>query len=424
MTPTIDTTFTQIRDLVSASPTAFHAAEEVARQLTLAGFTRLEETDEWHLAAGGYVVVRDGAVIAWVLPEHGAAAAPVHLVGAHTDSPGFRLKPSPASAREGWQTVGVEVYGGPLLNSWLDRDLRVGARLALADGSTVLAHTADGVARIPQLAVHLDRGVNADGVKLDRQQHTRPIVGLDTAGQLVDALAASASVDPAAVVALDGFVVDAQAPARIGLESNLLASGRLDNLVSVHAGLRALMSATNPQGAIPMLAAFDHEEVGSASRTGAAGPFLEDVLARIRAGLGAEVETVKRANAASWSISSDVGHAVHPNYPSHHDDEVRPHAGRGPILKINADQRYTTDAAGEALWHGLSTRAGVPVQRFVSRNSIPSGSTIGPISATRLGFRTVDVGIPILSMHSARELASLEDVLGLERVLREFLGQS
>lgn len=424
MTPSIDTTFTRIRDLVMSSPTAYHAAEEVARQLTAAGFTRLDETEPWHLAAGGYVVVRDGAVIAWALPERGAAAAPINLLGAHTDSPGFRLKPAPAAPREGWQTIGVEVYGGPLLNSWLDRDLRVGARLALADGRTVLAATEGAVARIPQLAVHLDRGVNAEGVKLDRQQHTRPILGLETAGQLVDELAAAAGVDAAEVAAVDGFVVDAQAPARLGLDAALLASGRLDNLVSVHAGLHALLAATAPQGAIPMLAAFDHEEVGSASRTGAAGPFLEDVLARIRAGLGADLETVKRANAASWSVSSDVGHAVHPNYPSHHDDEVRPHAGRGPILKINADQRYTTDAAGEALWRGLSQRAGVPVQHFVSRNSIPSGSTIGPISATRLGFRTLDVGIPILSMHSARELAALEDVLGLERVLREFLGQS
>jgi aspartyl aminopeptidase len=421
MTTPASAAFAELRDLVVASPTSYPAAEAVAAQLTAEGFTRLDERDEWKLAAGGYVVVRDGAVIAWVVPERDAASAPVTIIGAHTDSPGFRLKPTAQTARQGWQTLNVEVYGGPLLNSWLDRDLRVGARLVLDDARVVLAATESAVARIPQLAVHLDRGVNSEGLKLDRQQHTHPTVGLESAPQLVDVLAASAGVDAGTVVAMDAFVVDAQAPELIGLEGNLVASGRLDNLVSVHAGLRALLAARGAESRIPMLAAFDHEEVGSASRSGAAGPFLADVLARIRASLGADLETVQRANAASWNISSDVGHAVHPNYASHHDDDTRPWAGKGPILKINADQRYTTDALGEQLWRAAAARVDVPVQEFVSRNSIPSGSTIGPITSTRLGIRTLDVGIPILSMHSARELAALDDIVSLERVLTDLL---
>lgn len=427
-------TFSNLAALITAAPTSYHAAAEVARQLEAAGFTRLHEADAWQQQPGGYVLVRDGAVLAWRIPEpaegEDARRAPVRLIGAHTDSPGFRIKPATPAPRHGWQTLAVEVYGGPLLNSWLDRDLRIGARLVRRDGSTALVTTGP-IARIPQLAVHLNRSVNAEGLKLDPQLHTHPVLGLEGCPSLASILAAAnraaAALGTAAdltdddIVGLDAFVTDAQPPARLGASGEFIAAGRLDNLVSVYVGMQALLAAHAPRGYIPMLAAFDHEEVGSESRTGAAGPLLADVFARIRTALGATAEDAQRANAASWSISSDVGHAVHPNYADHHDEDVQPRSGGGPILKINANQRYTTDGRGEALWRTLSEAAGVPVQAFVSRNSIPSGSTIGPISATRLGLATVDVGIPILSMHSARELAALADIDALTSVLTEFL---
>lgn len=416
--PTRESAFDALAALVTASPTSYHAAEEVARRCEAEGFLRLEETEAWPTDAGAYVVVRDGAVIAWRIPADSGPTTPVAIIGAHTDSPGFRVKPVTDTVRAGWRSVNAEVYGGPLLNSWLDRDLRIGARLTTASGSVLVA--TEPIARIPQLAIHLDRQIGAEGLKLDRQSHTHPVLGLADAPPLRELLAARAGIDPDEILGLDAFFADGQAPARLGAEGELIASGRLDNLVSVAAGLGALGSA-DPTDHIPVLAAFDHEEVGSATRSGAGGPVLEDVLARIREQLGGSAEDGRRALAASWCVSSDVGHAVHPNYPERHDDDVRPIAGGGPIIKINADQRYVTDGRGEALWRRLSQAAGVPVQTFVSKNSMPCGSTIGPITATRLGIPTVDVGIPMLSMHSARELAALDDVIGLERVLTEFL---
>lgn len=416
-----DQTFTQLSELVATSPTSYHAATNVARTLIEAGFTELHEHEDWgELDAGGYVLVRDGAVIAWRIPPVCTPTTPFAVVAVHTDSPGFRLKPVPHTERAGWCSVNAEVYGGPLLNSWLDRDLRLGARLALSDGSMKLAAT-DAVARIPQLAIHLDRQVNVEGLKLDRQQHTHAVVGLAGGPGPIDLLASAAGVERDEVVAWDAFFADAQPGARLGSQSELLAAGRLDNLVSVHAGMRAIVSAA-PEGVIPVLAAFDHEEVGSDTRTGAGGPLLGDVLDRI--GASGTTTDRQRARAASWVVSSDVGHAVHPNYGDRHDDDVRPIAGQGTIIKINADQRYVTDAAGEALWRRLSAQVDVPVQTFVSKNSMPCGSTVGPITATRYGMRTVDVGIPILSMHSARELAAIDDVTALQAVLSAFMSSA
>lgn len=412
-----------LADLVAASPSALHAAAEVARRLESVGFARLEEGDAWPSAPGRFVVVRDGAAIAWIVPASAAATTPVRILGAHTDSPGFVLKPQPTTGRLGWLQAGVEVYGGPLLNSWLDRELRLAGRLVLDDGSSTLVGSGP-LLRLPQLAIHLDRSAN-DALTLDRQAHTQPVWGLGepASADLIGELAGIAGVDLARVRGYDLSVADAARGAVFGKDDAFFASGRLDDLASVHAGVVAL-TAVAADGVdadhIPVLAAFDHEEIGSASRTGAAGPFLDEVLERIGIALGATREERMRAMAASWHVSSDVGHSVHPNYPERHDPVVRPLLGSGPILKINANQRYATDGAGEAAWRGWSAAAGVPVQEFVSNNTVPCGSTIGPITATRLGIRTVDVGIPILSMHSARELAGVADLAGLTRVAEAF----
>ena len=413
-----------LADFVAASPSSYHAAEEVARRLEEVGFVRLDEEQAWPTQAGGrFVVVRDGATIAWAVPTDASPTTPSHIFGAHTDSPGFKLKPKPTTGARGWLQAGVEVYGGPLLNSWLDRELRLAGRLALADGRVVLADTGP-LLRLPQLAIHLDREANT-GLALDKQFQTQPVWGLGDPSEedLLGELAASASVDAASIRGFDAVVADSARGAVFGKNDAFFASGRLDDLASVHAGvvaLGALASDALSSGAIPVLAAFDHEELGSASRSGAAGPFLEDVLVRVYAGLGADSSEQRRAFAASWCLSSDVGHSVHPNYAHKHDPVVQPLLGSGPILKVNANQRYATDAVGAAAWAAWCETAGIASQEFVSNNAVPCGSTIGPITATRLGIRTVDVGIPILSMHSARELAGVSDLHDLAGVAEAF----
>jgi aspartyl aminopeptidase len=406
---------------IQASPSSYHAAREVADRFIADGAVELDEAEQWPTRAGRHVVVRDGAVIAWAVPDGARRATPFRIIGAHTDSPGFKLKPSPTTGAYGWLQAGVEVYGGPLLNSWLDRELELAGRIASRDGSIHLVRTGP-LLRIPQLAIHLDRKVN-DGLVLDRQRHLQPVWGTGAAGEqddLLARLAGLAGIDVGDVAGYDILTADTAAPARFGADDALFAAGRMDNLTSVYAGLHALLSAPDADH-ISILVAFDHEELGSESRSGASGTFLSDVISRISEGLGASRGEQAQALAASWCVSSDAGHAVHPNYPERHDPVVQPVPGGGPLLKINANQRYATDAGGSALWARVCEAAGVGYQPFVSNNGVPCGSTIGPLTATRIGIRTVDVGAPLLSMHSARELADVDDLHGLGRALTAFL---
>ncbi len=431
-----ESTASHLRDLaafVQASPSSFHAVAEAAHRLTSAGFEVLDESADWPLTPGNYFVVRDGAIIAWIIPEGATATTPFRIIGAHTDSPGFALKPKPTTAAHGWLQAGVEVYGGPLFNSWLDRELEFAGRLVFDDGTTSLVRTGPFL-RFPQLAVHLDRGVNSEGLTLNPQQHLNPVIGV---GNLADTdviahLAGLAGRAGRHVAGYDIVTADTAAPQVFGLDGTLFASGRLDNLSSVHAGLVALLAVagaaadggTVESGGVPSIAvfaAFDHEEVGSETRSGAAGPFLESLLARIGSVAGASPSQRARAFADSWCLSADAGHAVHPNYPDRHDPANRPVVNRGPLLKINANKRYATDSVGAAEWARSCRQAGVDYQEFVSNNSVPCGSTIGPITATRLGIRTFDVGIALLSMHSARELCGVEDPAALASAMCAFL---
>ncbi|MDO2934319.1 M18 family aminopeptidase [Paeniglutamicibacter sulfureus] len=407
---------------VAASPSSFHAAAEAARRLAAAGFTELSESEAWEPGPGGHYVQRDGAIIAWVQPVDATASTGFHIVGSHTDSPSFKLKPKPTTGAHGWLQAGVEVYGGPLLNSWLDRELLLAGRLVLLDGTEALARTAP-MLRFPQLAIHLDRTVN-DGLTLDKQQHMNPVWGIGNPAEadVLAVLAESAGVDAAEIGGYDVVVADAQRGEVFGGSNEFFASGRLDNLSSVHASLTALVhhAAAGTGEHIAVLAAFDHEEIGSASRSGASGPFLADMLERIGHGLGADTQDRNRAYSDSVCLSADAGHSVHPNYPGRHDPANRPLLGAGPLLKINANQRYATDAVGAALFARLCAQADVPYQEFVSNNQMPCGSTIGPLTATRLGIRTVDVGIPLLSMHSAREMCGVADPLRLAKISEAF----
>lgn len=406
-------------DFVAASPTSYHAAAAVASALDAAGFAQLHESDAWQpLSPGeGVYTRRDGAIIAWRAGSELTASSPVRVLGSHTDSPGLMLKPQPDFSTRGWAQLGVEVYGGPLLSTWFDRDLAVAGRVVTADGAEHLVRT-EAIARVPMLAIHLDRD-SGGALTVDRQRHMQPVIGMGSAS-IGELLAASAGIRVEDIVGADVRLADTQRPARIGVERELFASPRLDNLSSVFASLVALIEGSVADGEIAMLAAFDHEELGSETRSGASGPLLEDVIVRLRAGLGASAEDAARAMAASWCLSVDAGHSVHPNYAEKHDPNVQPLAGHGAMLKVNANQRYATDAHGAAMWQRACDQAGVQTQVFVSNNGVPCGSTIGPLTATRLGMRTVDAGVPLLSMHSARELAHVDDLHGLARITASF----
>lgn len=403
---------------VTASPSSYHAAAEVVRRLEASGFTEQRETEAW-LVGGAHYVVRDGAVIAWRVPDDASGPVGFRIVGAHTDSPGFKLKPEPSAYAFGWSQAGMEVYGGPLLNSWLDREFGLAGRIVTRSGEVRLVSTPPWL-RIPQVAPHLDRSVN-ESLHLDRQANLKPVFGTASL-DVLQAVAGSLGLHRDEIDGHDLFAAVSEAPAVIGVTGEFLASARLDNLSSVHAGVVALGSApAGPQ--VQVLACFDHEEIGSGSRSGASGPFLESVLRRVADSLGWGSDGYERALAASFVVSADAGHAIHPNYPHLHDPDHRPTVNAGPLVKVNANQRYTTDGPSTARWLRVCRAAGVPTQPFVSNNAVPCGSTIGPLTATRLGIQSVDVGIPLLSMHSARELCGVEDPRWLADALRVFYAE-
>ncbi|MFI9205721.1 M18 family aminopeptidase [Streptomyces sp. NPDC053048] len=410
---------------LAASPSPYHAVANTAERLEKAGFRQVAETDAWDAQAGGRYVTRGGAIIAWYVPEGATAATPFRIIGAHTDSPNLRVKPLPDTGSHGWRQVAVELYGGTLLNTWLDRDLGLSGRLTLRDGSHHLVNIDRPLLRVPQLAVHLDRTVNHDGLKLDKQRHMTPIWGLGKVdeGDLIRFVAQEAGLDAAQVGGWDLMVHSVEAPAYLGRDRELLAGPRMDNLLSVHAGLAALTTATTSASlpCIPVLAAFDHEENGSQSDTGAEGPLLGNVLERSVFARGGTYEDRARAFAGTVCLSSDTGHAVHPNYPERHDPDHHPMPNGGPLLKVNVNQRYATDGSGRAVFAAACERAGVPLQHFVSNNAMPCGTTIGPITAARHGITTVDIGVAILSMHSARELCGADDPYLLAAALTAFL---
>ncbi len=406
---------------VAASPTSYHAAQTIADRLRGAGFEEVDERAAFPSGAGRRFVQRHGAVVAWVQPESFSTTTEFRIVGTHTDSPALKVKPQETTSSVGWTQVGVEIYGGMLLNSWLDRELGIAGRLVTRDGATHLVRTGP-VARVPQLTIHLDRQVN-DGLKLDRQAHMQPVLAVSGEGILLDHLAGLAGVDADDVLAHDLFTFDVAAPARFGLRDEFFASARLDNLSSTHAALAAIEEVGASEH-VQVFIAFDHEEVGSATSSGAAGPVLEHVLLRIAASAGLGLDATYAMLARSSCISADSGHLVHPNYPQHHDPNVRPLPNRGPLVKLNANQRYATDAVGAGIWLRACEAADVPTQSFVSNNAMPCGSTIGPITATRLGITTVDVGIGLLSMHSAREMCGVEDPYLLARGMESYWGQS
>jgi len=425
---TFDPLLKDLLEFLGDSPTPFHAVASATERLVAAGFKPSAETDSWSdLAPGRYAFAHGGSsLLAFVVPETKRVSG-FRIVGAHTDSPNLRLKPNAEYRKEGYAQLGVEVYGGVLLNSWLDRDLSLAGRVFVNTGKgieTRLVRFTKPMLRVAQLAIHLDRDVN-DGLKLNRQEHLAPIFGLatDSAKGLMTRIAELLNVAEDAIVGSELMLYDVVAPTLGGRDEEMIFSGRLDNLAMCHAGLQALIDAaarTQSGSDVAVLALFDHEEVGSESAYGAHSGFLPRALERIVASRGGSREDYHRALAGSLCVSADMAHAVHPNYEGRHETRHKPVLNGGPVIKVNAQQRYATSGSTAALFRDLCKKAEVPVQHYAHRTDLPCGSTIGPIASTLLGIRTVDVGNPMLSMHSIRELGGAKDPGMMTKVLGEF----
>lgn len=420
---------TRLCDFLEQSPTPWHATHNMAQRLEQAGFTRLEETANWQLAPGKryYVTRNDSSLIAFQLPA--GKLSSLRMLGAHTDSPGLHLKPNATHYSAGWLQLGVQVYGGVLLAPWFDRELGLAGRVHVrhADGrlESVLLNVAQPVAMIPSLAIHMDRDVNG-GRSINPQTQMAPVLLQSNDLKLNDLLAqwleAQHGLRAVDIVDFELGFYDVQPPALVGLRQELLASARLDNLLSCFVGLEALLACDGEQGAL--LVANDHEEVGSASACGAQGPFLGDVLKRlnVQVGGGSE-ESLIQLIQSSLMISCDNAHALHPNFRDKHDEQHGPAINGGPVIKVNASQRYATNSVTGALFRDVCREADVPVQSFVTRADMGCGSTIGPITATEVGVPTIDVGLPQWAMHSIRETSGTRDVEYLTRALTQFLNR-
>ena len=421
-TATPDSALVDLRHFLDESPTPHHVVESAAKRLLDTGFTRLDETSDLPPAnsrAQRCFIARHGALVAFVAGE--GRAEHFRIVGAHTDSPGLHLKMNPEGGASNFATLEVEIYGSPLLNSWLDRDLEIAGHVVMSDGSTKLFRSARPLARISQLAIHLDRSVNDNGLVLDKHAHLRPVWASGLDQYKIRRLAADlVGVSEQALLAIHAQLVDVASAQILGIDESLLASGRLDNQLSCWAAIDGLRSLEQPRG-IAVAALFDHEEVGSVSATGAQGPLLEHLLERIALSRGQARSDYLAMLPRSTCLSCDNAHAVHPNYPERHDPKHAPLINSGVALKTNANQRYATTSSSAAAFIAACNAADVRHQTFHSRNNMPCGSTIGPITAARLGIDTVDVGVPQLSMHSAREVCGVSDALDLPRIVAAFL---
>ena len=402
---------------IDRSPSPFHVCETVSSELADAGYVRLAEPDAWPTEPGRYFVVRGGSLVAWSSESSTSPADGFRVVGGHTDSPNLRLKQHHDLSPEGLGVVALEPYGGPLLQTWLDRDLGVAGRLALRDGREVLVHVDEPVLRVPNLAIHLSDRKTVD---LDPQRHLNGLWSTSR-GTFLDLVAERAGVAAADVLGFELMTHDTQASAVSGGGDGLVSAPRLDNQVTCFAGTRALLAAEPVPGVRPVLALFDHEEVGSTSERGAQSDLLPTVLERIVLAAGGSRDDYHRAIAASVCASGDMAHATHPNHAERHEPLHRIAIGGGPVLKLHPNLRYATDAAGTAHFLRACEQAGVPMQRYEHRADLPCGSTIGPLSAARTGMLTVDVGAPQLAMHSARETMGAADVDPYARALSAFL---
>lgn len=421
----------ELLEFISRSPTPFHAVANLATRFDAAGFLRLDEAEAWSLQAGKayYVIRNDSALIAFRLGLNSASRG-VSLAGAHTDSPCLKLKPNPEVFNNGYLQLGVEVYGGALLNPWFDRDLsiagKVSYRTAGKEVRTALLDLRDPVAVIPSLAIHLDREVNTQR-SINAQQHLPPVLlqvrdkaEFSFDAFLLERLHNSGYEDAEKVLAHELSLYDTQKPSMVGLRQEFIAAARLDNLLSCFLISHSLLESSGQHSSL--VVCNDHEEVGSASASGAQGPFLKSVLRRMLA--EQDADSWDRMIQRSLFLSVDNAHGVHPNYADKHDPGHGPRLNGGPVIKINANQRYASNSESVARFKSCCETAGVASQSFVMRSDLACGSTIGPLTATQTGINTVDVGVPTFAMHSIRELAGADDAAALARVVRVFFDRA
>ncbi len=412
---------------IDASPSPYHAAAEALRRLTGAGFTEVAQAEVWPSGPGRYVVAEGGSLFAWIVPAGAAPDTGFRLLGAHTDSPALRVKPRPDTGRAGVRQLGVEVYGGPLLNSWLDRDLGLAGRVVVRapEGPQVrLVRVHRPLLRVPQLAIHLDPGVR-DGLKLDAQQHVVPIwaLGSPDPGGFARFLAKELAVSPEDVMSHDVVTYDVCGGTLAGADEEFVSSGRQDDLACAHASVTALCDVAEEPAAqhVSAIVLFDNEEIGSQSATGARGAWLGRQMERSVLARGGGRDDFLRAVAKSLHVSADMTHATHPNYADRHEPGHWVALGGGPVVKVSANVFYSTTAPTHAAFLLAAEQAGVPVQYFVNRSGVRSGSTIGPIVAAGLAMPTVDVGNPTLAMHSVRELTGTADGAMMVAAMKAFL---
>lgn len=422
----------QLLDFIDASPSPWHVVATIVERLDGHGFKALLETEEWDLQAGGrYYVVRDGSsIIIFVLGQQPLSDTGFKIIGAHTDSPGLRIRPNAGSCQDNFVRLGVEIYGGPILATFADRDLSLAGRISyrMPDGqiASALVHFNQALLRLPNLAIHLNRGVNDEGLKLHKQNESHLLLSKWTEEQLPPGyfqglLRSCANLDDGQILAWDLAVYDTQPGAFWGANEEFFADSQLDNLASCHAALVALLEGMpSENGNTQVCAFFDHEEIGSESRKGAAGSFLPDILSRIALVTGTDQQGYLKALAKSVMVSADMAHAYHPNFPLAYEPEHKVIVNNGPVIKVNASRRYASESGSEALFANYCQEVGVPYQYYSHRNDLPCGSTIGPIASAKLGMACVDVGNPMWAMHSIRESAGVLDHHYMILVMKRF----
>jgi len=419
-------------DFIDASPSPWHVIASLEQCLHEFDFQRLDEKEPWSLTAGGryYVIRDDSSIIIFVAGSKNLAETGFNIVGAHTDSPGLRIKPNPVLINEKYIRLAVEVYGGPILATFTDRDLSLAGRIAYRsdDGKITsrLLRFDQALLRLPNLAIHMNRTVNEEGLKLNKQTEL-PLLLSTLCGQQLATdyfqtlLEQATGLNAEQILTWEFNVYDTQKGVFWGPDHAFFADSQLDNLASCHAGLTALLDESAlTSGNTLVCAFFDHEEIGSESCKGAAGSFLPDILNRIALAMDLEQADYHRALANSFMISADMAHAYQPNFPNAYEPSHKVIVNDGPVIKINGNHRYATNCISDATFANLCQQADVPFQRYAHRGDIPCGSTIGPISSAKLGITTVDVGNPMWAMHSARESAGVLDHGYMIKALNQF----
>ena len=422
-------------DFIDASPSPWHVIKSVEAQLASFNFKKLDETLSWSLESGGrYYVVRDeSSVIIFVLGQKPLVETGFKMIGAHTDSPGLRVKPNAATGVDGLLRLGVEIYGGPILATFTDRDLSLAGRVNYKDTNnnivSALINFDRPLLRLPNLAIHMNRMVNEDGLKLHKQNELPLILSVLAQECLPqtyfsELLQEQSACEAERILSWDLAVYDTQKGVFWGAENEFYANSQLDNLASCHAALQGLLDDTVLENEATLVCAFfDHEEIGSESNKGADGSFLGDVLKRISLVTENNKEDFTRALAKSFMVSADMAHAYQPNFPLAYDPDHKVFVNKGPVIKVNANQRYSTESVSQAMFVDWCEQAGVPYQKYSHRSDLACGSTIGPITSARLGIRSVDVGNPVWAMHSIRESAGVLDHGYMIKVMKKFLTQ-